>query len=83
MSKTLGSFVKFIPNFSCIIYSNILIFCYFLGSPFRSTVLDMSIYSKKDLSDKFKLYWRILKEEKEIEVVMVVNGTSYAGLQIQ
>lgn len=52
----------------------------FSGSPFRSTALDMSIYSKKELSDKFKLYWRILKEEKEIEVVMVVNGTSYAGL---
>lgn len=51
----------------------------FLGSPFRNTNLDLSIYTKKDLSDKFKLYWRILKDEKEIEVVMVVNGTSYAG----
>lgn len=26
------------------------------------------------------LYWRILKEHKEIEIVMVVNGTSYAAV---
>lgn len=26
------------------------------------------------------MYWRILKEQKEIEIVMVVNGTSWVGL---
>ena len=26
------------------------------------------------------MYWRILKEEKEIEVAMVVKGTSYAAI---
>ena len=50
------------------------------GSPVRSTELDYEAYTRKDLSANFRLYWRILREEQEIEVVMQVNGTSYAGL---
>lgn len=42
--------------------------------------LDFTAYSKRDLSSTFTLYWRILKEQQELEVVMVVNGTSYVGL---
>lgn len=42
--------------------------------------IDFGLYKQKKLSNTFMLYWRILKEHKEIEVVMVVNGTSYAAL---
>lgn len=46
----------------------------------RSTDLDFDAYTRRDLSPNFRLYWRILRDEQEIEVVMQVNGTSYAGL---
>lgn len=38
------------------------------------------MYSERKLSETFTLYWRILKEQKELEAVLVVNGTSYAAL---
>lgn len=34
----------------------------------------------RELSDKLKLYWRILKEERELEVVLVNKGVSYVAL---
>lgn len=34
----------------------------------------------KQLSPDYKMYWRLLEEQKEIEVVLKVNGTSWAGL---
>lgn len=49
-------------------------------SPVKSTEIDFTVYNERKLSDTFRLYWRILKEHKELEVVMVVNGTSYAAL---
>lgn len=52
----------------------------FLGSPVKTTEVDFDLYTERKLSDTFRLYWRILKEHKEIEAVMVVNGTSYAAL---
>lgn len=52
----------------------------FPGSPIKSMEIDYDLYTKRDLSDRFTLYWRILKEEKEIEVIMVVKGTSYAAI---
>lgn len=42
--------------------------------------IDFDLYKYRKLSDTFRLYWRILRERKEIEVAMVVNGTSYVGL---
>lgn len=51
-----------------------------LGSPVKTTDIDFDLYTEKKLSDTFRLYWRILKEHKELEAVMVVNGTSYAAL---
>lgn len=44
-------------------------------SPIKSTDIDFSLYTSKRLSDDYMAYWRILKEQKEIEVVLVVNGT--------
>lgn len=49
-------------------------------SPVKSTEIDFTVYTERKLSDTFHLYWRILKEHKELEVVMVVNGTSYAAV---
>ncbi|KAB0804717.1 hypothetical protein PPYR_01687 [Photinus pyralis] len=49
-------------------------------SAVKNTDIDFGLYTEKKLSDTFRLYWRILKEHKEIEVVMVVNGTGYAAL---
>lgn len=53
---------------------------FFTGSPVKSAEIDFDLYSEKQLSETFKLYWRILKEQKELEAVLVVNGTSYAAL---
>lgn len=47
---------------------------------FRKTDLDLSIYQMKQLSPDYKMYWRLLEEQKEIEVILKVNGTSWAGL---
>lgn len=49
-------------------------------SPVKTTEIDFDLYTEKKLSDTFRLYWRILKEHKELEAIMVVNGTSYAAL---
>ena len=38
------------------------------------------LYTKKELSDKVTLLWRILKEDQEIEVVIKSQGTSWVGL---
>lgn len=53
---------------------------FYLGSPVKSMDLDFTAYSKRDLSSTFTLYWKIMREQQELEVVMVVNGTSYVGL---
>jgi len=38
------------------------------------------LYTKKEVSEKLTLYWRILKEAKEIEMVMKISGTSWAAV---
>ncbi|GLV40155.1 nahoda [Carabus blaptoides fortunei] len=49
-------------------------------SPIKTMAIDFDLYNYRTLSDTFRLYWRILRERKEIEVIMIVNGTSYVGL---
>ncbi|XP_045454874.1 uncharacterized protein LOC123664374 [Melitaea cinxia] len=49
-------------------------------APWKDKNINLSLYSKKQLSPQFGLYWRILKEEAEIEVIMIVNGTSYTAI---
>lgn len=56
-----------------------IFFKHSLESAIKSTDIDYSLYTSKQLSPDYKVYWRILKEQKEIEVVMVVNGTSWVG----
>lgn len=52
---------------------------FFPESPWKDKNINLALYSKRSLSDKFNLYWRLLKENGEIEVIMMVNGTTYAG----
>ncbi|XP_073993780.1 DOMON-like domain-containing protein nahoda isoform X1 [Rhodnius prolixus] len=50
-------------------------------SPVKSpSSLDLSGHQEKRLSENLVLYWRILEEEKELEVVMVGNVSSYIGI---
>lgn len=51
-----------------------------LESALKSSDIDFTLYRSKQLSPNYRIHWRILKELKEIELVMVVNGTSWAGL---
>lgn len=52
----------------------------FIESPIKSKDLDLSQYSTKQLSPDYRIHWRILKDKNEIEIVAVVNGTSWIGL---
>jgi hypothetical protein len=61
-------------------YECLYLFCFLLESPIKSTDIDYSMYKTKTLSPDYKIFWRILKEQKEIEIIMVVNGTTWAGL---
>ncbi|XP_044004188.1 uncharacterized protein LOC122849534 isoform X2 [Aphidius gifuensis] len=49
-------------------------------SPIKSTTVDFDSYSVKHFSNDFTFYWRILEDIKELEGVMVVNGTSWVGI---
>nr|XP_031827935.1 uncharacterized protein LOC116424971 isoform X3 [Nomia melanderi] len=49
-------------------------------SPIKTLDVDLDAYTMKKFSDNFTFYWRILKESKELEGVMVVNGTSWVGV---
>lgn len=49
-------------------------------SPFRNTDIDFSVYKNKQLSPDFKLFWRILEDSKEIEVVMQANSTTWIAV---
>ncbi|XP_052758025.1 uncharacterized protein LOC113522394 isoform X2 [Galleria mellonella] len=49
-------------------------------APWKDKNINLALYSKKELSKQFRLFWRILKEDDEIEVVMMVNGTTYAAV---
>lgn len=46
----------------------------------KTVDVDLDAYTMKKFSDNFTFYWRILKESKELEGVMVVNGTSWVGV---
>ncbi|XP_063547174.1 uncharacterized protein LOC134754755 isoform X2 [Cydia strobilella] len=49
-------------------------------SPWKDKNLSLDRYSRRELSPDFNLYWRVIPHEQELEVVMIVNGTSYAGI---
>lgn len=71
--------MQFLEFDLCFEFKSILILFY-LESPIKSKDLDLSQYSTKQLSPDYRIHWRILKEKNEIEIVAVVNGTSWVGL---
>uniref|UniRef100_A0AAG5DA54 Microtubule-associated protein tau n=1 Tax=Anopheles atroparvus TaxID=41427 RepID=A0AAG5DA54_ANOAO len=52
-------------------------------SPIKSADIDYSVYKAKTLSPDLNVYWRVLKEQNEIEVVLKVNGTSWVALGLR
>jgi hypothetical protein len=46
----------------------------------KSQQLQDGLYTKRRLSEKLELYWRILKEDQQIEMVLRLNGTSWAAV---
>ena len=46
----------------------------------KAKKLQEGLYTRRDLSEKLTLYWRILKEAKEVEMVLRLNGTSWAAV---
>ena len=50
------------------------------ASAVKATSIQEGLYTTRQISDKYRILWRILKEENEIEVVMVAKGTGYVGL---
>ncbi|XP_045519064.1 uncharacterized protein LOC123710853 isoform X1 [Pieris brassicae] len=49
-------------------------------APWKDKALNLGLYSKRELSKDFSLYWRIIRDLQEVEIVMIVNGTSYAAV---
>nr|ARK19817.1 monooxygenase DBH-like protein [Ampulex compressa] len=49
-------------------------------SPVRNFNVDLDSYTMKRFSDDFTFYWRILKESKELEGIMVVNSTTWVAV---
>lgn len=58
---------------------NIKTFFFFLESIIKTTDIDYTLYTTKVLTPDYRIHWRILKEQKEIEMILVVNGTSWVG----
>ena len=44
------------------------------------TKLQEGLYTKKEISDKMTVYWRVLKEIQEVEIVMKAKTSSWVGL---
>ncbi|KAK9497677.1 hypothetical protein O3M35_004361 [Rhynocoris fuscipes] len=49
-------------------------------SALKSTTLDLSGHMERRLSDNLMLYWQVVEEEKEIEIVLVGNVSSYIAI---
>lgn len=50
------------------------------GSPVKSLDVDLDSYSIKRFSNDIIFYWRILKESKELEGILIANSTTWVGI---
>lgn len=50
------------------------------GSPVKSIDVNLDAYTMKRFSDDVIFYWRILKESKELEGILVANSTTWIGI---
>ncbi|XP_037068629.1 uncharacterized protein LOC119089931 [Pollicipes pollicipes] len=46
----------------------------------RKKITNFGLYQKREMSPEYTLYWRVLPEVSEIEMVMQVRGVSYAAV---
>ena len=53
---------------------------YFTESPLRKTELKEGLYTKREISPNYTLFWRIIPDTQEIEMAMRVKGTGYVGI---
>ena len=61
----------------CLLY----IFDLFItASPLRKTELKEGLYTKREISPNYTLFWRIIPDTQEIEMAMRVKGTGYVGI---
>lgn len=49
-------------------------------SPYKTMDINFGEYKHKELSPDMQLYYRVLDEQKELEVVLVANSTSWVAL---
>lgn len=49
-------------------------------SPYKSNDIDLSGYMMKELSPDYKMYWRLLETQQEIEVILKVNSTTWVAM---
>lgn len=51
-----------------------------LGSSVKSISVDLDAYTMKRFSNDVVFYWRILKDSKELEGILVANSTTWIGI---
>lgn len=50
------------------------------GSPVKSIDVNLDSYTMKRFSDDVIFYWRILKDSRELEGILVANSTTWIGI---
>lgn len=50
------------------------------GSPVKTIDVGLDSYTMKRFSDDVVFYWRILKESKELEGILMANSTTWIGI---
>jgi len=50
------------------------------GSPVKSIDINLDAYTMKRFSDDIIFYWRILKESKELEGILMANSTTWIAI---
>ena len=53
---------------------------FFSASPLRTTELIEGLYTKREISPNYTLFWRIIPDTAEIEMAMRVKGTGFVGI---
>jgi len=52
----------------------------FSASALKKTQLREGLYTKKEISPNYTLFWRIIPDTQEIEMAMRVKGTGFVGI---
>jgi hypothetical protein len=52
----------------------------FPDSPIKGKEINEGLYTKREISPTFTLFWRILREVQEIEIAIRAKGTGFVGI---